>query len=51
LIWEFGAKGDNCEVVNAKRSFFNIDDKIIGCYYCEQTFPKNRQLNGLSMKD
>ena len=27
-------KGKNCESVNAEHSWYNIDNKTSGCYYC-----------------
>lgn len=28
-------KGENCELVNAKHHWYNIDGKSSGCYYCK----------------
>lgn len=36
-------KGENCELVNANHDEYNIDGQISGCYYCKQTFPKNKK--------
>lgn len=33
-------KGKNCEDVNAEHDEYNIDGKVNGCYYCEQTFKR-----------
>ncbi|WP_299229488.1 hypothetical protein [uncultured Psychroserpens sp.] len=28
-------KGKDCELVNAEHSWYNIDEKSSGCYYCK----------------
>ena len=30
------SKGKNCELINAKHYWYNIDNKITGCYYCKK---------------
>lgn len=34
------AKGKDCKKVNASHSYYNIDGKSNGCYYCEQEFQR-----------
>lgn len=30
------SKGKDCELVNAEHSWYNIDNKTSGCYYCKK---------------
>ena len=38
------SKGENCENVNAEHSFYNINGKSNGCYYCEKEFQRDPKL-------
>lgn len=38
------SKGENCENVNAEHSYYNIDGKTNGCYYCEKEFQRDPKL-------
>lgn len=31
----FAKKGIDCETVNAKHHWYNIDNQFSGCYFCE----------------
>ncbi len=33
----FAAKGKDCDLVNAKHKWYNIDGINSGCYYCKKT--------------
>ncbi|GAB4161534.1 MAG: hypothetical protein Tsb0033_19150 [Winogradskyella sp.] len=38
FLIDFGVadKGKDCELVNAEHSWYNIDNKTSGCYYCKK---------------
>jgi len=37
INWGIAAKGKDCESINAKHKWYNLDNINSGCYYCQKT--------------